>query len=469
MKKIYKVVAVTTLMIALNQVYGALIPTGNDNFYYGMGGGNDIPMPAYLDTNTIKIRAEGNIGLGYNCGVFNPTLSIANSLNNIKNSFQNLSQTVVQNATASIAEFPMYMIARANPTLYDLLNNGLLGARDDLSISTKSCEVMQNQIGSGQNPYTDWGTFALGDDWKYHMSLSGSSGTNLFGDSSSGDINQVKQTVQSDNGKNGVSWVQGTSTRGGTYAGGVGQPVIQVIHDTVIAGYNTTLQSGRGINDTSAPPLTTGNDHLVSTWRSPLIASAWIANVVGDYTITTYNGGEKNSIAGVGLLPETQTLTQTITQNLMNLVSGTDEMSIENLQAVSAPRVMVNEAVINAIRAETPVMQSILISKIAQQAATAKVIDEALLARQLLQSGSQVPAIYGNSAAQDDIEKSIKRLDKAIDDLLFNVRVNRELVSNTVSDLLDNAHSQAIAKSLLQSNASNPTMQNGAINTQGGN
>lgn len=471
MKKIiYKSAILSAALLSFNISYAQLVPTGNDNFYYQVGGGQDIPMPAYLDTNAVHLSAELNIGLGYNCGVFNPALSIMNSLNNIKNSFENISQSIVANATGAIAEFPMYLIARANPTLYDLLNNGLLGAREDLNISTKSCEVMQNQIGTGQNPYTDWGTISMGDDWKYHMSLAQSASQNGWAGDSNSDLNQVKQSVQKDAGKNGIAWVQGVSLHGSKYAGGVSQPIINVIQDTMIAGYNVTLQSGRDMDDTSPPARTSDNDHLVSTWSSPVIAAQWIVNVVGDYKITTYNGGDKGATPGVGLLPQTQTLTQTITQNLTDLVTGASSITISNLQAVSAPRVIINEAVINAIRAETPVMQSILIGKISQQAATAKVIDSALLARQLLQAGSQVPAIYGNQPAQEDINATLKKLDSSINDLLFDVRVNKELVSSTVSSLLENSHSEAVGRSLINPSQSSTPLADGAIpsNAQGG-
>lgn len=85
-----------------------------------MGGGQDVPVAAYSGTTSIPLHVDGDVGLGYNCGLFNPKLSITNSLNAVESSFQNVEQSIVQNATAAIAEFPMYAVARADPDLYNL-------------------------------------------------------------------------------------------------------------------------------------------------------------------------------------------------------------------------------------------------------------------------------------------------------------------------------------------------------------
>lgn len=445
----------------------SLIPTGNNDFYYKIGGGQNIPLPANLSVQTVSLNVDGSTGLGYNCGLFDPSLSITNSLNNLKNSFQNIQQTVVQNATSAIASFPMYAISRADPSLYNLLNNGLLGARKDFEIATKNCQAMQTQIDRGENPYQDWATLSMGNDWKWHMG-----GTSMFSANGSGeDIKSVKSQVEQDNGKNGIPWVQGIQTgRHELYAGGEGQPAIRVIYDTSIAGFNVLLQNGRTYNDTSAPAHTEANAHLVDTWSNPIAAANWIVTVVGDQSITTYSGGNKKSSPGVGLLPDLQSLTKDLSQKLANLVSGQQSITLERLQDVSAPRVTINQAVLQTIRQQNPVMQSIVINKLAQEAATARMIDKAQLGLQILESGSQVPVIYANQAAQKAIQTAISRLHKAINSLLFNVKVNKELVSNTVSELIQVQRSEQLNSTALTTpNRSSPMLEHGAIAQQGDN
>jgi integrating conjugative element protein (TIGR03755 family) len=453
---VFLYVLVSTSYLVSPLAHAELIPTGDSSFYYQMGGGQPIPVPAYNGAASVPLHVDGDVGLGYDCGVFNPKLTIINSINGIKNGFQSLEQQALNNAKGAVMELPMYAIARADPSLYDLLNNALMGAREDLTASTKSCQTMQNQIAQGQNPYIDWATLSAGNDWQYHMNLASLATASAAGDSdnNNADINQVSAQVAQDNGTTGVPWVQGINTgKNGLYAGGQGQPPIKVIYDTSVAGYNVALQSNRNYDDTSAPAKTDANAHLVNTWANPTLAAQWITNVLGDEIITTYNSGNKQSSPGVGLLPSNQTLTQTVMQNLQNLVSGQSQLTLENLKAVSAPGVMINNSVIAAIKTKSPVTQAILIQKLSQEVATAKIIDEALLAKQLLEEGSQVPPIYSNKPAQKAIDDAIRRLDQAINNFLFNVNVRKQLVSDTVSQLLENTQVQAIQHSTVQASS----------------
>lgn len=43
----------------------AIIPANNSDFYYKIGGGQDVPLPAFYDTKYYSIKAEGEIGLGF--------------------------------------------------------------------------------------------------------------------------------------------------------------------------------------------------------------------------------------------------------------------------------------------------------------------------------------------------------------------------------------------------------------------
>lgn len=450
---------------------GQLIPSGNDSFYYKAGGGQAIPVPAFIDQQTIPLHAEGALGIGYNCGVFDPKASIVNSLNNIKNGFLNIQQTVINNATAAVLEFPMYIIARANPDLYNLINNNILGAREDFGLSTKSCQVIENQIAQGKNPYQDWAKISAGHDWKYYMSLNNGEhfGNNDINGVDATDINQVKNQIAEDDGSKGVLWVQGTDIgRGGLFAGGKSEPAILVLHDTAIAGYNVIIGNGRAYNDTSSPRRTDQNAHLVDTWHSPLDAADWMTKTLGDEKITTYSGGEKTSSPGVGLLPEIHDLTLDVGPKIANLVSAQSSMSLDNLKEVSAPSVMVNQAVIENIRQLSSVNQSIYVSKLAQIIATARVADKAQLTLRLLQSGSQVPAIFANKAAQDDIQAAEKRTNDDLQGLMFDVNVNH-LVSDPIASLMQKIKDEQLNASSIQvGHPAESLMTQGAISQQQG-
>ena len=148
---------------------------------------------------------------------------------------------------------------------------------------------------------------------------------------------------------------------------------------------------------------------------------------------------------------------------LESLVNAKPPLSIEKLKEVSAPGVMLNTAVIQAMKQKPPITQAIVIHKLAQEVATAKLVDKTLLAREILQEGSQVPAIYANQAAQATIRQALQRLDKAMDQLLFNAKVRKTFVSETAAQLLQMNHTEQLANASLHAQMTPALMEQGAL------
>ena len=270
------------ILVILNNVAYAseIIPVGNDNnqFYYKIGGGSDFSLPPVSDTNTIALNSNANLGLGNSCGSFNPALSIANTLNELKDSVDNIENSILVNATGALISMPMYLLAQANPSAYQLLNSNLLNAHKKMEISTKSCQAVKDQISQGQNPYRDWGTIAVNDQWKKHLTLVSSD---------SEDINHAKKQIDERSGDDGVIWVQGKSDSDGSLraGGNGGQPPIHVIADTVHAGFNAMLN--RPLDSNQDVSVSGSSSGLAHYFKNPIAASDWITTVVGDQIITT--------------------------------------------------------------------------------------------------------------------------------------------------------------------------------------
>lgn len=448
---------------------GSLVPGDTNGFYYEIGGGEVTPLPYTPDSSDIDLDVDANAGLGYNCGLFDPKFSIVNSLNNIKASFEQMEGQVIENAKGALLELPAYLIAEYKPELYKLMQDGISNGRFDFNTSTKSCQDMVSEIGDGKNPYHDWLQASLGDQWKYHMSLAAPErGQNGLVGSSPQDINQVNHHINQDNGKSGVAWVNGASKGGVFYAGGQGQPPILITTDTVMAGYNILIDNKRALNDKDAPPRTKTNARILDAFESPLIAAKWTVNVVGDQEITTYAKGKKQSIPGRGLLNDVQDETMTVKKNVIDLVTGTKKMTLENLKSISPPKIMLNTAVIQMLRKQSnPLMQMIYINKIAEEVAVARVIDKAKLALQCLEVGSQVPAIFVNHAAQPAIQALINRLRLYIGELRNNPKDNEEFVGKTIALLMGATRASLNAAAIIRPSAkSSPAMENGAVLTQ---
>jgi integrating conjugative element protein (TIGR03755 family) len=455
------------IALSLNASAADIVPIGNGNnkFYYKIGGGSDFALPPVSDITTVRLDSDANLGMGNSCGAFNPALSITNSINDLKDSADNLEQSIIASATGSLIQLPMYLLAQANPTAYNLLNNTLLSAHKKIEISTKSCEVVKSQIANGQNPYQDWGTIAVNDQWKKHLSLV-SSGNE--------DINYSKKNIDAHAGEDGVPWVQGKKDSDAvTHAGGKLQPPISVIADTVKAGYNALLN--RDLQSEEDVPDSASNSELRHFFPNPKSAIAWTTNVIGDQVITTCNDEsckkQQGSLVGHGLLPwitsckdNKDDCADTIRDDIGKLVTGSQIITKDNLSKVSAEGIAISPDVITSIRGMDTTQQKIIIKKLSQEISVQRVMDKAFVAKNILATGSQVPAIAANHPAQVVIVRAMTNLDNDIRSLAFESEIRKKTMSDTLSQTMNYAdQQQQNAMRMPPVSSVSPLMENGAI------
>jgi integrating conjugative element protein (TIGR03755 family) len=413
--------------------------------------------------------SNANLGFGKSCGSYNPALSVLNSMNDFKDKAQDLEKDVLTNATAAIITLPMYEIAKRNPTIYALINNKMISAKNKLEVSTKSCEVARQQIAKGENPYQDWGAIAINDQWKKKLSLTAEGNA---------DINQVKKDIDITGGDDGVAWANGNTDNDGVVrAGGKGQPPVHVIADTIKAGYNAMLN--RDLQSEADAPKTGASAELARVFPSPTNAMKWTTDVVGDQTITTCNDNDckrkQGSVVGHGLLTgitscnqDKDNCVETIRTQIGKLVSGNLELTKENLEKVSAGGIMMSPEAIAAIRNMDSTQQSIIVNKLAQEVAIQRVIDKALMAKNILATGAQVPVIAANHPAQLVIGRAITNLDNDIRSLTFETQIRKQMMSDTISQVLSYSYQQQQnALHVAPVSAASPVMENSAITKQG--
>jgi len=457
-------ILVSVAAFALSSIAQAkqVIPMGrsNNTLYYKMGGGSDFAMPPVSDTTTVRLDTKADLGLGNSCQAFNPALSVTNTINDLKDSADNLEQSVIASATGSLIQLPMYLLSQANPTAYNLLNNALLNAHNKISVSTKSCEMIKNQISNGKNPYQDWGTIAVGDQWKKQLSLTAT------GDA---DINQSKKEIDAHSGETGVTWVQGNADRDGSvHAGGKGQPPVHVIADTTKAGFNAMLNRDLQSDEN----ITSGE--LALYFNNPRTASMWITSIVGDQVITTCNDDsckkDQASIVGHGLLPwvtscqiDKDNCSDTIRDELSKLATDNDVITKDNLLKVSANGIAISPDVITSIRGMDSMQQIIIINKLSQEISVQRVMDKAFIAKEILSTGSQVPAIASNHPAQAIINHALAKLDNDIKSLAFESQMRKQTTSTTISEILKYKDQQQQNAMSVPVATSPQLMVNGAI------
>ncbi len=239
----------------------------------------------------------------------------------------------------------------------------------------------------------------------------------------------AKNAVESSNGDSGIPWVGGQ-------AGGAGQPVLAFTGDIVKAGYNINMN--RPVTTVGPVPPASAT-RLTEIWTTPADARNWVVDVVGENIVTTCDTCRKDSIPGTGLLPKLNQEASTVTADIQNLVSGTTPLTLANLDKVTAPGVAVTRQVIEAIREMLASEQRLIVNRLVSEISTARTVEKALYARRLLLSGRQVPEVYATEVAREHADNSISELDKEIENLLFETRVRKEVVSESVVVLLQRA------------------------------
>ena len=403
-----------TLFCCAIHTFAAQAPTEDGLWYYEIGGAEPVSVPANPLVVPVTLGGSAQLGLGYSCGKFDPVAAVTNTLNNIGTGVDNMMNAMTAAATSAIAALPALILQRANPGLYDLFQNALLRAEETMQLATKSCEQMEAEVAQGKNPYADLITLSKGNDWKVQMGIGGN------------DAVTAKTTVESSNGDNGVPWIGGQ-------AGGSGQPVLEFTGDIVEAGYNINMN--RAVTDTSPVPVASAT-RLSEIWVSPAQARDWTVDVVGENIVTTCDTCRKDSVPGTGLLPKLHQESAAVTTEIQNLVSGARPPTLANLDQITAPGVAITRQVIEAIREMPASEQSLIMGRLVAEISTARTVEKALYARRLLLTGRQVPEVYATEVAREHADVSIAELDKEIENLLFETRVRKEVVSDTVALLL---------------------------------
>ena len=408
---------ITSVLSLSSHTYAAQAPTEDGLWYYEIGGAEPVSVPANPSVVSVTLGGSAQLGLGYSCGKFDPVAAVTNTLNDIGTGVDNMMNAMTAAATSAIAALPALILQRANPGLYDLFQNALIKAEETMQLATKTCEQMEAEIAQGKNPYADLITLSKGNDWKVQMGVGGN------------DAVTAKDSVESANGDNGVPWIGGQ-------AGGTGQPVLEFTGDIVEAGYNINMN--RAVTDTSPVPAASAT-RLSEIWASPVQARDWTVDVVGENIVTTCDTCRKDSIPGTGLLPKLYQESATVTTEIQNLVSGATPLTLTNLEQITAPGVAITRQVIEAIREMPASEQSLIMGRLVSEISTARTVEKALYARRLLLSGRQVPEVYATEVAREHADNSIAELDKEIENLLFETRVRKEVVSDTVATLLERA------------------------------
>ena len=472
-----RIATVAGLTLALGLVVpGIALAATGDGLYYKIGGGGPVSASAGSGYQT------GDIGLGLNwntgsaCSGLNPQATVENQLNGATSGFQNMMGQVLQNAQGAVASLPAMIIQRAAPGLYDLLSNGILQGRLDFNKAKTSCQAMAKRAADAVTS-GGWQQQAEAENWQDTAA-------------SNGDAVSAQQSVESQGGDKGVTWV------GGQKHGGTGQKPIEVTHDTAVAGYDilhgrsdtTSTQpvsgggQGWGSVTNDAGPWAGGGSNsgsggsteggtgsaggcsggMCTVWGSPTDAADWITNVVGEKQIRTCSGCEKvKTKSGEGLMRALEDQQDKIEQKLTAMVNGSQPITDTNLREVSAgASLSVSAPVIKALRNDP--QQQLLTHRLASEMALARTLTQALWARRVMLAGADEPGIANNKEGQEAIDGELTHLDRGIQALRTEWDIRKSLANNTASAILARRNARSLGNSPdeQQSRNQNPKTDN---------
>lgn len=391
-------------------------PPEESEWYYQIGGAQSISVAPNINQGSTALNASANWGVNYSCGKFDPVLGVSAVLNDIKTGADAFMNNMLSAATSSIASLPALILQRANPGLYDLFQGGLLAAQEQVTLATKTCQEMESEIAQGINPFDKWATLAVGRDWKVQMGTGGSG-------SSSNNVISAKQTIENNGGKNGIDWIGGTR-------GGLGQPPIRIPTDIVKAGYNIAMN--RVPYAAGIPP---GTGRVKDLWGSVEAAMDFSDKLLGSQSIQTFDGHVNQSTPGRGLLHFIEAEKNTISTLLVPMVTNPGTATVANLEAIAAPGTRLTKQTIDALNRLKVEERKIYIDKLAEEIAMSRLIEKALLVRRMITMGSDEPNV-AHADMRTEMKPVLEKINVQIESVLFEKRIRKELVGDTVPVLL---------------------------------
>lgn len=391
-------------------------PPGDSMFYYKIGGGRVFRSVPRWNITTINLDFRASI-TGLTCGGFDPRVSLRNSLNQVADGVDDMYNQLELAASAAISNLPGYILSKTNPNLYDIFMNAVAQAKATFELATKSCEKIEAEIRAGEDPFEEFMTVSIGDTWKAGVGTDGV------------DINDVEEVAESDARENGVAHpCHGR-------AGGDGQPIYQVLGDTVQVGYNRLLD--RSACSTSTVPVTPESTALVRKFTNPAEIADWLNVVIGEVNVDISTAGQPSSRPGTGLIPLINARSSNVYDDLVDMYNGATTLTLPNLSRVSAPGVLITAQIIEGLRVLTHQEATIFMQRIADEVGVADTIDSALLVRRSLVTGRRETEIFANTNVVDLVDKAITEIDKEVDLVIKEHDIRKKLLGESVPVLLN--------------------------------
>ena len=413
------------LLLLASQASAADIvrPTGDGSWYYAIGGGDPFMYYNQSNKTTLDLSAGAEWNLFRGCS-FDPKFGISETFSDIKHNVYGLTQDVLGAATAVFSAWGLSKVQENWPGLYDTLTKGLKDSKDSFTLSLKTCRDAQADLRAGRDPVEGWIAASHKSSW-YKASVAGDNPV------------AAERKIQESAGNSGVTFA------GGTKKGGLNQPPIRIVEDTVGAGYSH-LAGGATVDPEDK---INGDPNITRVFPTTASATTWAREVVGEREVRTCNnsastgcGPKLKTKVGQGLRFQYRKERDIVAKDLSELMSKPMNYKITSadLNKLSAPGmgVVINDLTLQNLKRAPVDEQQILANKLVGEIALARTMEKALIARDLLNAGAQEPNIAASGDnAKTEIEYSRQRLQAEIDNILFETEVRQKVITNAAGTI----------------------------------
>lgn len=393
--------------------------------YYDLGGAEALRLPNY-NKSRFRFRAAVGINGAMMCNSFNPSVSMENLLNGVKQGWATTQRNMVNSIQGTIASLPMLAIQKIRPGLYEYMTNGMNAAENQFQLEVASCEKITRDVKNGS--YVDGWVKASGYE-ELSTYFSGDPATSTPSKSKNADAGEMVKNSEANMGKTGTTWMCGEKR------GGEGQPPI-VLSEVVVASYNRLI--GRGNCEGLAPADSAVNPAFVSYWPKPADAQAWFVDVFGETNIRTDpNSAPIDSKPGAGLMAKIDEKSVDIASNLKNIVEEQidgNTPSINAIREVSAPGVLMSVEVIRSLATNKDA--GMLINRLASEVSAQREIAKAFEMRRLLISATNITEVMQNPITKDLVSEWVLRIGDEVKMVKEEVEIRKIFSQNTVPTIL---------------------------------
>jgi integrating conjugative element protein (TIGR03755 family) len=403
--------------------------------YYEIGGAEPLIKPNWTGYNAVPFSLDASASWSYSCGKFDVQQTVSQLMSNVRTAADEYLNLMVANAQAAVSSLPAILIQRANPTLYDIMQNGLLRVQAQANAARLDCQAMEETImASGGGPAAVWDNFrqaAKLQDWKVSASYQRNN------------VVAAAATVESNAGKNGIAWIGGR-------AGGLNQRPIKMHADVMAEGWRRARASTRpGLpareaaskSASAAGPSVNVLGSLFNWFGTEDSAKSWITRVAGETTATTTADGEKTTTPGSGLTEEVRVEAERIIPLLRGIVFRNTPITNAERTEISTGT-QISDQLIKALRELPKSDRVIMITRLSNEIAMQNEIGRALMALAIFRLGASHPNVSGAANVSTENDRIIVLIKGYIEDVLYESRIRKELVSESAMAIIDRAQAQ---------------------------